>query len=152
MTRHAREFHEAFDLDRPAYPTVPSAALASLRLRLIKEEVKETDDEFQVLLRMLRSTTGTVDQKVAVMQALVKELCDIKYVVDGALVAFGVSDDAYDEVHRSNMSKLGEDGKPLRRADGKVLKGPYYSEADPDKMFPPVINIPEEDITDELQP
>jgi len=56
-----------------------------------------------------------------------KELCDILYVVYG----FGHRsledvDAAFNRVHESNMSKLGDDGKPLYREDGKVLKGPNY--------------------------
>ena len=54
-------------------------------------------------------------------------LTDILYVVYGAGHAFGIDlDECYAEVHRSNMSKLGEDGKPIYREDGKVLKGPNY--------------------------
>lgn len=142
-----REFHEAFDQDAPAYPRVPTPDLASLRLRLIKEEMDEVNAEFQVLLRMLRGS-ATPDQKIAVMQALVKELCDLQYVTEGALVAFGCDDGPYIEVHRSNMSKLGPDGLPVKRADGKVLKSASYTVADPERMFPSIITIPEEDITE----
>jgi predicted HAD superfamily Cof-like phosphohydrolase len=62
---------------------------------------------------------------------LTKELADVLYVVIGTAVAFGLPlEKAFKEVHRSNMSKLGADGKPILREDGKVLKGPNYSEAD----------------------
>lgn len=61
---------------------------------------------------------------------LVKELIDLLYVTYGALTYLNVPADlAFAEVHRSNMSKLGEDGKPIYRGDGKVLKGPNYSPA-----------------------
>ena len=133
-----REFHRAFDQAAPDGPTVPDAELAALRMRLISEEYKEVVADFQQLIVALRR--GDRDQKVhEIMQRVVKECCDLRYVAEGALVAFGVEPDAYDEVHRSNMSKLGDDGKPVRRADGKALKGPNYTPADPEKMFPSVI-------------
>ena len=54
-------------------------------------------------------------------------LTDILYVTYGAGHAFGIDlDKCFEEVQRSNMSKLGEDGKPIYREDGKVLKGPNY--------------------------
>lgn len=54
-------------------------------------------------------------------------LGDLDYVVAGTSVAFGIPhDDVVEEIHASNMSKLGADGKPIYREDGKVLKGPNY--------------------------
>ena len=56
-------------------------------------------------------------------------LTDILYVTYGAGHTFGIDlDKCFAEVQRSNMSKLGEDGKPMYRKDGKVMKGPNYSE------------------------
>ena len=56
-------------------------------------------------------------------------LTDILYVVYGAGHTFGIDlDECYNEVHRSNMTKLGEDGRPMYRPDGKVMKGPNYEE------------------------
>jgi len=61
--------------------------------------------------------------------AIADALTDILYVTYGAGHAYGMNLDAcFAEVQRSNMSKLGEDGKPIYREDGKVLKGPNYSE------------------------
>ena len=58
-------------------------------------------------------------------------LTDILYVTYGAGHAFGVDlDKCFDEVQRSNMSKLGEDGQPIYREDGKVMKGPHYFKPD----------------------
>lgn len=133
-----REFHEAFDLDAPRGPTVPDPDLASLRMRLIREEFEEVKAESDKLLVALR-THQPAAVLVPIMQALVKEICDLRYVSEGSLVAFGVEPDAYSEVHRSNMSKLGEDGKPIRREDGKVLKGPGYQPVEAELMFPSVI-------------
>ena len=56
-----------------------------------------------------------------------KELCDLVYVCYQYAVNCGWDlDEAMDRVHKSNMSKLGRDGKPIYREDGKVLKGPMY--------------------------
>jgi predicted HAD superfamily Cof-like phosphohydrolase len=66
------------------------------------------------------------DDIVEVTDALADQL----YILLGTMVAHGMQGiikDVFNEVHRSNMSKLGEDGKPIYREDGKVLKGPNYS-------------------------
>jgi len=61
-------------------------------------------------------------------------LTDILYVTYGAGHAFGIDlDKCFEEVQRSNMSKLGVDGKPIYREDGKVLKGPNFFEPDLEK-------------------
>ena len=58
-----------------------------------------------------------------------KELADLVYVTYGCAATFGWDlDEAVRRVHASNMSKLGEDGQPIYREDGKVLKGPNYEE------------------------
>jgi len=65
------------------------------------------------------------DDLVEITDALADQL----YILLGTMVAHGMGDiieDVFDEVHRSNMSKLGEDGKPIYREDGKILKGPDY--------------------------
>lgn len=57
-------------------------------------------------------------------------LCDIQYFLDGSFHAYGwekIKDKAMKEIHRSNMSKMGADGKPIIRADGKIIKGANYS-------------------------
>lgn len=62
---------------------------------------------------------------------LLKELADTAYVVYGFAATFGWDlDEAFRRVHASNMSKLGPDGKPIYREDGKVLKGENYQEPD----------------------
>jgi hypothetical protein len=65
--------------------------------------------------------------------AVLDALADLQYVLDGAYLQLGFAaakNAALGEVHRSNMSKLGADGKPVVRADGKILKGPNYSPPD----------------------
>jgi len=107
----AGDFMNAFGQEVLTEPTLPSAHLAKLRLELIREEFEE-----------LTVATNAMD-----IVEIADALTDILYVVYGAGHAFGIDlDECYHEVHRSNMSKLGADGKPLYREDGKVLKGPNY--------------------------
>lgn len=134
-----REFHLAFDQPAPAYPTPPDEETAALRLRLIREEYEEVRQDFSALLAATRSGAA-VDARLDIMRRLLKELADLRYVVEGTAVAMGMDiEGAYQEVHRSNMSKLGADGRPIRREDGKALKGPDYSPADMTRFVPEVI-------------
>jgi predicted HAD superfamily Cof-like phosphohydrolase len=107
----AGDFMNAFGQEVLTEPTCPSPELAKLRLELIREEVEELN-------------VGIEGMDIV---EIADALTDILYVVYGAGHAFGIDlDECYREVHRSNMSKLGEDGKPIYRDDGKVLKGPNY--------------------------
>ena len=109
------DFMEAFNQEVLYVPTLPDFNLAALRLDLIEEEVQE-----------LRDGLG----KGSLLE-VADALTDILYVVYGAGHAFGIDlDDCFNEVHRSNMTKLGEDGRPMYRDDGKVMKGPNYEEPD----------------------
>ena len=111
----AGDFMTAFGQEVLTKPTLPSSELAKLRLELIREEFEE-----------LTVATNAMD-----MIEIADALTDILYVVYGAGHAFGIDLDAcYAEVHDSNMSKLGEDGKPIYREDGKVLKGPHFRSPD----------------------
>lgn len=116
-----REFHEAFGHPAPKTPSIPNLELAMLRKKLIEEELAEVMEAIEK-----KDYTN-----------LLKELCDLQYVLDGFFVVCGM-DQAKEEgfmlVHRSNMSKLGEDGKPVYREDGKILKGPNYKPVDPIKL------------------
>ncbi len=110
-----REFHEAFGLAIGG--SLRDRALVNLRARLHREEYAEVRQE---------TATLSIDA-----EALCKELCDLVYVVYGTATTFGFDlEGALAEVHRSNMSKLGEDGRPIYRYDGKVQKGPNYFEPD----------------------
>ena len=107
------DFMEAFNQEVLYVPTLPDFNLAALRLDLIEEEVQE-----------LRDGLG----KGSLLE-VADALTDILYVVYGAGHSFGIDlDDCFNEVHRSNMTKLGEDGRPMYRDDGKVMKGPNYEE------------------------
>jgi predicted HAD superfamily Cof-like phosphohydrolase len=109
-----REFHETYGLPVEAEPHIADEKTNALRINLLAEELEELQEALRA---------GDI---VEVLDALT----DLQYVLDGAYLSFGlhsVKTAAFDEVHASNMSKLGEDGKPIRReSDGKVLKGPNY--------------------------
>jgi phosphoribosyl-ATP pyrophosphohydrolase len=104
-----------------------SVRLLELRLKLIKEEYKELTGALEAACAdvFAKGNVRLEDQA-----AILKEACDLVYVIIGLCRAYGWDfDAAFAEVHRSNMSKLGADGKPIYREDGKVLKGPNYSPA-----------------------
>lgn len=109
-----QEFHDTYGLPVKNAPDISDAKTNDLRINLIAEEL----DELKEALKN--------NDIVETLDALI----DLQYVLDGAFLSFGLHDvkeTAFAEVHRSNMSKLGEDGKPIRReSDGKVMKGPNY--------------------------
>ena len=109
------EFNEAFEIPHSYSPTVGEEDLGELRIRLLEEEVEEYAEAVRNgdLLEILDA------------------LGDIAYILAGSVLNHGlqfVIDDAFKEIHRSNMAKL-VNGKVLKRADGKVAK--------PDDWTPP---------------
>ena len=115
--QRVKEFMKSFGQEVKSKPAWPHWETMDLRIDLIQEELGELKDA-------IVDGDGTL---VDVADAL----SDLLYVVYGAGHSFGIDlDDCFAEVHRSNMSKLGEDGKPIYREDGKVLKGPNFSEPD----------------------
>jgi hypothetical protein len=105
-----KEFHQKFVIETGR----DLHNLKLMRLTLLNEEL----NELEVAVRD--------NDKVAILDALT----DLQYVLDGTYIIFGladVKDRAFAEVHRSNMSKLGADGKAVLREDGKVLKPPGWS-------------------------
>lgn len=107
------EFHKAYGQPVIESPSIPAMDRQTLRYKLIKEETAELMEAF------------IKNDIIAVADALT----DLLYVVNGCVVECGLKDyieDCHDEVHASNMSKLDENGKPIYRDDGKVLKGPNY--------------------------
>ena len=110
--RSVGAFHEAFGLPVRDHPTadIPPEE-AHLRQALLDEEVDE-----------LRAAVAAGD-----VVGIADALADIIYITCGTAHAYGIDLDAViAEVHRSNMTKLGADGRPVYRDDGKVLKGPAY--------------------------
>ena len=108
-----KKFMETFGQEVKSKPAFPSEKISKLRYDLIKEEL----DEFQEAL---------IDKN---LKEVADSLTDILYVTYGAGHAFGIDlDKCFDEVQRSNMSKLGADGKPIYNEHGKVMNGPNYFE------------------------
>jgi predicted HAD superfamily Cof-like phosphohydrolase len=94
----------------------------ALRTRLILEEWTET---LQAISEWESATDETRTHAAAV--EILDGLTDLLYVTYGAAYTFGLDiDEAFKRIHESNMSKLGADGKPIYRDDGKVIKGPNY--------------------------
>ena len=106
-----RIFMEAFGQEVKLKPEFPDPETRKMRIDLIEEELEE-----------LKDACFNKD-----MVEVADALTDLLYVVYGAGHAFGIDlDDSFREVHVSNMSKLREDGKPIYREDGKVMKGPKF--------------------------
>lgn len=102
------EFNRAFEIPRLETPGLGPVELAELRIRLLEEEVREYAEAVRA------------GDLVEILDAL----GDIAYILAGTVLNHGmqhVFDDAFDEIHASNMAKL-VDGKVLRREDGKVMK------------------------------
>jgi predicted HAD superfamily Cof-like phosphohydrolase len=109
-----REFHDACDVPTLDSPDISDIERMTLRCKLIKEEFNELEDAL--------STSDRVE--------FLDALCDLQYVLDGTFLESGfssVKQAAMEEVHRSNMSKMDDDGKAIYRDDGKVMKGPNYT-------------------------
>ena len=108
------QFHSAFGLGVSEQPIASlGAAKNKLRFELMKEENEEYLEAAQ---------NGDL---VEVADAL----GDMLYILCGTIIEHGMQhkiEEVFDEIQRSNMSKLGADGKPIYREDGKVLKGPNY--------------------------
>ncbi|MBK9149009.1 MAG: nucleoside triphosphate pyrophosphohydrolase family protein [Flavobacteriales bacterium] len=117
-TAHVRAFHDAFGIANAQSPTGNIGDRdALLRYKLIREE---NEEYLEAALR---------GDLVEVADAL----GDILYILCGTLLKHGLEhkiDAVFREIQRSNMSKLGADGKPIYRADGKVMKGPGYFKPD----------------------
>lgn len=110
-------FHRAFGLPAQTVPSLDGVSNEILRLRerLLDEETGEF-----ALASHRRDLVGMADA-----------LADVVYVAYGTAATLGLDlDRVLDEVHRANMSKLDEDGRPVLRHDGKVLKSPRYRPPD----------------------
>jgi len=123
------DFHRAMEMDIAA---PYSKSLLELRKKLILEEVAELGAEIDAMIAQIEKT-GTPD--VQTKRKMFKELADLQYVVSGMVVTFSIPmEEVFARVHQSNMSKL-VNGKPLKREDGKVLKGPNYQKPDLSDLF-----------------
>jgi predicted HAD superfamily Cof-like phosphohydrolase len=116
------EFHKKFEVSQNENPGLIPYEDFLLRYHLMKEE----NDEY---LHACKE-----ENLVEVADAL----GDMLYILCGTMLKHGMQDKiekVFDEIHRSNMSKLGPDGKPMRRPDGKILKGEGYTPPNLDQFF-----------------
>ena len=110
-----KKFMQTFGQEVKSKAEFPEEKIVNLRLNLIKEELEE-----------FREAVKKKDIK-----EVADALTDILYVTYGAGHAFGIDlDSCFEEVQNSNMSKLGDDGKPIFNDQGKVMKGPKYFKPD----------------------
>ena len=113
-------FMKTFGQEVKTMPSLSSEKINKLRISLINEELEEFKEAI----------------KNNDLKEVADALTDILYVTYGAGHAFGINlDKCFDEVQRSNMSKLGEDGKPIYNEFGKVMKGPKYFKPDLSKFL-----------------
>lgn len=107
-------FHETYNLNYKEFPIADIGnEKINLRFKLMSEENEEYLD------------AAKNNDLVEVADAL----GDMLYILCGTIIEHGMQDkieQVFDEIQRSNLSKLGEDGKPIYREDGKVMKGPNY--------------------------
>lgn len=114
IVNSVKEFHHSFGLEvRDTHHLMPDEKTIRLRHRLMQEE----NDEY-----LEAALSGNTD-------LVADALGDKLYILCGTILAHGLQhkiEEVFFEIHRSNMSKLGPDGKPIYREDGKVMKGPDY--------------------------
>ena len=118
-----KKFHDAFNIDVSVSPTVDLPLdKIKLRFKLMSEENKEYFEA----------------AKNKDLIEIADALGDMLYILCGTILTHGMQDkieEVFNAIQDSNMSKLGEDGKPIYRKDGKVLKGPNYFKPDLKKIF-----------------
>ena len=109
--QRVKKFMQTFGQEIKEKNEFPDEKIIQLRYELIKEELEELNQAI----------------KDKDMKEIADALTDILYVTYGAGHAFGINlDQCFDEVQKSNMSKLGADDKPIYNENGKVMKGPNY--------------------------
>ena len=114
-----KTFMQTFGQEVKSKPSFSTEKINELRYNLIKEELEE-----------LKQAIVNKD-----LLEVADALTDILYVTYGAGHAFGIDlDSCFEEVQNSNMSKLGDDGKPIYNDSGKVMKGPNYYKPDLSKF------------------
>ena len=118
-----QRFHDAFKI---GYRTSPKANLGVSKNQLRFDLMKEENEEY--------FEAAQNNDLVEVADAL----GDMLYILCGTIIEHGLQhkiEAVFEEIQRSNMSKLGENGQPIYREDGKVLKGPNYFKPDIQKIL-----------------
>lgn len=145
-----RDFQTSMGLDAPEGFTLPEQSPdARDRLDSLSKMLERTAYD----LKTIGAATGNdvillrfrliIEELAEVAEALVNadpgqvlwEVTDLRYVVEGLAVTLGLdwdgmADVAFDRIHKANMSKLDDDGNPVREPGGKIIKGPNYKKAD----------------------
>jgi len=142
-----REFHEAFGVPVAQNPKLPAAAWDSWRQAALDNAI----DELEALADAMRKATDDADatrwlriglmaeemaeylkaEDVGSLVQIADALGDIGVIADGTALSYGIPlDDVRKEIHRSNMSKLDSNRRPIKRSDGKILKSGQYSPPD----------------------
>ena len=118
-----KQFHDTYKI---GYSNDPVADLGPEKNKLRFKLMSEENEEY------LDATNNNDIIEVA------DALGDMLYILCGTIIEHGMQDiiePVFDEIQKSNMSKLGEDGNPIFREDGKVMKGPNYFKPDFKKFF-----------------
>lgn len=117
------EFHIAFKI---GYSELPVADIGEAKKLLRYNLMKEENEEY---LEAVQNNN---------LVEIADALGDMMYILCGTIIEHGLQNKieaVFDEIQRSNMSKLGEDGQPIYREDGKVMKGPNYFKPDFSKLL-----------------
>jgi predicted HAD superfamily Cof-like phosphohydrolase len=117
-----KAFQTAFECNVLPAPTMPAKEIQELRVKLLQEELDE--------LKQANQDNDIVEVGDA--------LTDILYILLGTACEYGLIDkmeEMWNLVHQNNMSKLDENGRPIRREDGKIIKPPTYKKVDLTVLF-----------------
>lgn len=121
--KNVEEFHNSFNIKNNNIPTVNvGEKIFQLRHSLMNEENEEYLDAC----------------KQGDLVEIADALGDMMYILCGTILSHGLQykiEEVFEEIQKSNMSKLGSDGKPIYREDGKVMKGPNYFKPDIKKIL-----------------
>lgn len=138
IRRQVEEFHRTYEIPVESTPRVPERTLLDKQLRCIFEEALELleatggrDEDIEWLRSDIAiAIKGRFHNQVDLVE-LADACGDVDYTVESLRLVAGINGKPIaNEIQRSNLSKLGEDGRPLKREDGKILKGPNFTPPD----------------------